>query len=280
MKYVIVNDDVRLAYRVDGAHDAPTLVFINSLGTELRMWDRQVAALTARFRIVRYDTRGHGRSGVPGAPATIERLGHDLLALLDHLHIERTHICGVSLGGLTALWFAAHHPERVERAVFANTAARIGSAESWSARIATVQAHGMHAVRDTVIARFLSAPFRARHPDVAHTMGDMLEATDPAGYVAACAALRDADLRARVPTIGVPSLIVAGALDEATPPSQSEELHIAVKESELAMLSAGHLSNIEQPTAFNAHLLRFLISGIKRIQETDDYGNGNRSVDR
>ena len=262
MKYVIVDDGVRLAYRVDGTHAAPALVFINSLGTDLRMWDTQVAALTPCFRIVRYDTRGHGRSGVPGAPATIERLGHDLLALLDHLHIERTHLCGVSLGGLTALWFAAQHPERVERAVFANTAARIGSPTSWSARMAAVHGQGMHAVRDAVIARFLSAPFRARHPDVARTLGDILEATDPAGYVAACAALRDTDLRARVPTIRVPALIVAGALDEATPPSQSGALHAAMRGSDLILLPAGHVSIVEQPAAFNAHLLRFLISGI------------------
>lgn len=259
--FVRLDDGVRLAYRIDGRAEEPTLVLVNSLGADLRMWEPQVAALTQRFRVVRYDARGHGRSDAPQGPYSIARLGRDLLALLDQLRIESAHLCGLSLGGLTVQWVAAHHPERVERVVLANTAARIGAGPGWQARIDAVRAGGMAAVREAVIARFLSAPFREAHPAKTRTVGDMLEATDPVGYVAACAALRDADLRASAPSIDRPTLIVAGMLDEATPPSQSEELHAAISGSTLtAPLEAGHLSNIEQPAAFNALLLDFLAS--------------------
>jgi 3-oxoadipate enol-lactonase len=249
----------RLAYRTDGAADAPPLVLAHSIGTDLRLWDPQVPALAERFRVVRYDARGHGGSDVPDGPVTIERLGRDLLALLDHLGIARADVCGLSLGGITAMWVAAHHPERVGRAVLANTAARVGTVEGWDARIAAVRAGGMASIRDVVLARWLSAEFRARCPDVARTLGDRLEATPAAGYAAVCAALRDADLRDAVRTIRAPTLIVAGALDEATPPSQSEELHAAIARSELVVLpDAAHLSNVERPQEFTTYVLRFL----------------------
>jgi 3-oxoadipate enol-lactonase len=255
----MIVDGVRLAYRQDGPDQAPPLVLVNSLGTDLRMWDPQVALLSCSLRVVRYDCRGHGRSGLSNTPVTIARLGRDLLALFDQLAIERAHICGLSLGGMIALWLAAEHPERVDRVVFANTAARIGTPATWTARIKAVRAGGMAAVRDAVVARFLSDEFRARQPQVAQAIGDMLEATDPAGYMAACAALRDADLHTLVPKIRVPSLIVAGALDQATPPAQAQELHDAIAGSRLVVLpDAAHLSNVEQPAAFTACLLKFL----------------------
>src|SRR3954469_20197225 len=167
MTSVVVDDGIRLAYQLDGPADAPMLLLSNSLGTDLRMWEPQVAALASELRLLRYDTRGHGQADAPPGPYTLERLGLDALALLDGLGIERAHVCGLSLGGLTALWLAIHHPDRVDRAVFANTAARIGLAETWSARIAAVEAGGMAAIRDAVLTRFLSADFRARDPKMA-----------------------------------------------------------------------------------------------------------------
>lgn len=260
MDYLTMDDGLRLAYRLDGVADAPALVLSNSLGTDMRMWDPQIAALSPHFHIVRYDTRGHGQSEIPTGPATIERLGLDLLAVLDHLAIARAHLCGLSLGGMTVLWLAARHHERVDHAVLANTAGRIGSLESWQARIDAVQAGGMAAVRETVVARFLSAEFRARRPDVTAWVADMLTATDPRGYIAACAALREADLHPIVPAIHVPALIIAGALDESTPPQQAAGLHAALAGSALVVLpGTAHLSNIEQPAAFNAYLPAFLI---------------------
>lgn len=190
MKRLIV-DGVRLAYRLAGDEHSPTMVLINSLGTDLRMWDPQVPALTRSFQVLRYDIRGHGQSGVSDEAFTIERLGLDLLALLDELSIVRVRLCGLSLGGMIALWLAVHHPQRIERAVFANTAARIGTEDGWNARIDAVRVGGMAAVRQAVVARFLSEGFRGRHPETAQWVGDMIEATNPAGYVAACAALRE-----------------------------------------------------------------------------------------
>ena len=256
-----VADGVRLAYRVDGPDDAPTVVLVNSLGTDLRMWDPQVALLSQSLRVVRYDCRGHGASAVPAGPYTIAQFGLDFLALLDTLQIERAHICGLSLGGLVALWAAAQYPERVARAVFANTAARIGTEETWDARIDAVKMGGMAAVRDAVVSRFLSEGFRQQHPETVRQIGEMIEATSPIGYIGACAALRDTDLREVIPAIHTPSLILAGALDESTPPSQARELHTAIVGSELVILQeAAHLSNVEQPGAFSKYVLGFLTS--------------------
>ncbi len=255
-----VADGVRLAYRIDGPDDAPTMVMLNSLGTAMRMWDPQVALLSHNLCLVRYDCRGHGASDVPAGPYTIEQLGLDLLALFDRLGIERAHICGLSLGGMVALWFAAKYPDRVVRAVFANTAARIGTQESWNARIDAVRTGGMRAVRDMVLARFLSEGFRRKHPEVVRNFGEMLEATNPYGYMEACAALREADLRAGLTIIHVPSLIIAGGRDESTPLSQARELHAAIAGSELVVLrEAAHLSNVEQPEEFSRAVLAFLV---------------------
>ena len=252
-------DGLNIAYRVDGDESADALVLINSLGTDLRLWEPQMEELTRHFRVIRYDCRGHGESDVPRNPATIDRLGTDLIALLDHLHVERAHLCGLSLGGLTALWVAAHHPERVGRAVFANTAARLGTTQSWDERKRAVRAGGMAAISETVVGRFLGAAFRADNPGLARLICDMVEATPPAGYLAACAALRDADLRGVVKDIRAPSLILAGELDESAPPLQSEELHAAIAGSELVVLrGAAHLTNVEQAGEFTRVVSTFL----------------------
>lgn len=259
METLTLDDGLLLRYRLDGPAGAPALVLSNSLGADLGMWEAQVAALGQDYRIARYDTRGHGGSGVPSAPATVERLGRDLLALLDHLAIGRAHICGLSLGGMTAQWLAMRHPARVARLVLANTAARIGSAESWDARIAAVRAGGMAAIADAVLGRFFSPAFRAEQPELLARFRATLLATDPAGYVACCAALCAADLRPRLRQIVAPTLIIAGGLDEATPPEQARELHAAIGGSELAVLpGAAHLSNAEQPAAWAELLGRFL----------------------
>lgn len=281
MESVTLDDGVRLTYRIDGPTGAPVLVLVNSVGTDMRMWRPQIAALRGRYRVVRHDARGHGRSDAPAGPYSIDRLGLDLLALLDHLHISSAALCGISLGGLIVQWLAARHPERVERAILANTAARIGTVEGWNARIDAVRGGGMAAVRETVLARFFSASFRATHAEEIRAIREMVEAIDPIGYIGACAALRDADLRASLPAIRAPTLIVAGALDESTPPLQSEELHAALAGSELLVLQgAGHLSNVEQPAAFNACLLAFLARGADAGQMAATIGGRVRASTR
>lgn len=259
--YAVI-DGVRLYYCDEGPADAPALVFSNSLGTDLRMWEPQARAFAGSYRVIRYDSRGHGRSDAPPGPYTLERLGADLLALLDTLEIAQARVCGLSLGGMVALWLATYHPERVARAVFANTAARIGSTASWDQRIESVRAGGMEAIRDGVLARFFSEPFRLRQENVTHFVGEMLQATRPEGYIGACAALRDADLRAVVGRIRAPSLVLTGALDESTPPAQSRALHAAIAGSQLVILDEdAHLSNLEQPDQFNTHVRAFLGAG-------------------
>lgn len=253
------SDGVRLAYRIDGPDDAPPLIMVNSLGTDMHMWDPQVAQLSSTFRLIRYDCRGHGASDVPPGDYTLEQLGHDLLALLDTLHLEQAHICGLSLGGITALWCAVMHPKRVTRVVLANTAACIGTNESWHARIDAVKAGGMLRIRDAILARFLSARFRQQHPEIVQQISEMVAAINPVGYIGACAALRDADLRTMVSTIRLPALILAGELDEATPASQARELHADLVGSQLTIFSeTAHLSNIERPKEFSQAVLDFL----------------------
>jgi 3-oxoadipate enol-lactonase len=259
MKTLLLDDGLRLAYRHDGAADRPVLLFSNSLGADLSMWDGQVAALGERFGILRYDPRGHGGSGIPAAPANLERLGRDLLALLDHLAIGRAHVCGLSMGGLTAQWLALYHPERVERLVLSNTAARVGSVESWEARIAAVAGGGVAAIADAVIGRFFSPAFRAAEPATVARFAATLRATDPAGYIACCATLRDADLRPLIGRIAAPTLIVGGELDESTPPHQAAELHAAIAGSRLRIVAGvAHLTSVERPDEFNRVLLEFL----------------------
>ncbi|HEY7567374.1 MAG TPA: 3-oxoadipate enol-lactonase [Gemmatimonadaceae bacterium] len=251
--------DTGIAYRVDGPADAPVVVFINSLGTDHRMWDSQLARFSERFRMLRYESNGHGTSDRRQGSVTIERLGRDLLLLLDHLAIEQAHLCGCSLGGMITLWTAACYPARVQRAVVANSGARIGTTEGWDARIAAVRQGGMAAVRGLTLGRFFSERFRSHHAGTVRQIAEILDDVDPEGYVAACQALRDADLRPLVSSIRIPTLIVAGEMDVATPPALAEELHAAIPESELVVIAeAAHLSNIERPDVFNKRVLGFL----------------------
>jgi 3-oxoadipate enol-lactonase len=248
-----------IAYRVDGPNDAPAIVFINSLGTDHKLWDAQADALVRDYRLVRYDFCGHGASEPPPGPVSIASFGEDMLALLDHLSIERAHICGCSLGGMIALWAAAERPARVARVVLANTGARIGTVERWTARIDTVRREGMAGVVESVIARFFSADFRERDPEAVARIAAMLGAVDPRGYIAACTALRDADLRGIAQKVRAPTLVVAGALDAATPPSMAEELQASIGGSRLVIIEdAAHLTNIERSDEFNAVLVDFL----------------------
>jgi 3-oxoadipate enol-lactonase len=253
---VFLSDGLEIAYRVDGPENAPPLVLLNSLGTNLHMWDAQVDLLNRTLRVIRFDNRGHGASEAPTGAGTIEQYGGDLLALLDTLGLERAHICGLSLGGVIAQWCAIHHPERVMSATFANTAARVGSEQIWDARVEAVQTGGIASVREAVLVRFLSENYRQDHPEETQRIGEMLMCTSPAGYIAACLALRSEDLRDQIPGIHVPTLIIAGELDESTPPAQAQELHAAIPGSKLIILPAvAHLSNVERPEEFSTYVL-------------------------
>ncbi len=254
--------DVQLNYRIDGRDDAPVLVLSNSLGTDLEMWSPQMPVLVERFRVVRYDTRGHGASSVTEGPYTLDQLGHDVLGLLDHLGIERTHFCGLSMGGLTGLWLAVCAPSRIGRLVLANTGARIGTADGWNSRIASIRDAGSGGLPAAVVDGVVERWFTRRHRDLAvaevERIRRMLVDTSAIGYAANCAAIRDADLRTALTAIRLPTLVVAGAHDPSTPASLGRDIAAAVSGAEYVELDAAHLSNLEQAGAFNAALLRFL----------------------
>jgi 3-oxoadipate enol-lactonase len=232
-----------LAHRVDGRPDAPVVVLGSSLGADMGMWDAQVPALAERFRVVRYDTRGHGGSPVPAGALTIADLGADVLGLLDHLGMERASLAGVSLGGMAAMWAAAEAPERVERLVLCCTSARLGPPEMWDDRIRTVRTSGTAALAGATMERWFSP---AADPAVVARFSAMLSAVPAAGYAACCAAIRDMDQSERLARIAAPTLVIAGSDDPATPPGHAELIAAAIPGARLAIVEgARHLANVE-----------------------------------
>jgi 3-oxoadipate enol-lactonase len=251
-------DGARIRYRVDGPHGAPFLVLSNSLGTNLDMWEPQMAAFSRRFRVLRYDSRGHGHSEVTPGPYSIERLARDVLALFDEIRIDRAHFCGISMGGMTGMWLGIHAPQRIGRLVLSNTAPRIGSAERWNARIDAVNASGVAGVAEALMAVWFSERFRESYPDAVQRTRAMLVATSAKGYVASCAAVRDMDQWAALPRIDRPTLIVTGAYDASTPAAEGQRMAELIPGAKLVELDAAHISNIEAAERFTAEVLAFL----------------------
>lgn len=258
MPFLDLGDMARLYYTVEGPQNAPALVLSNSLGTHSGMWAHQVAALRQDYRIIRYDTRGHGLSSVTPGAYSFDLLAGDVASLLDHLGVARACFCGISMGGMTGLQLALNRPDLVAGLVLCNTAARIGSAEGWSARIASVQAHGLETMAPDLVTRWLSDPFRAQNPGLIQVMTDMLARTSDAGYVANCAALRDGDLRHRLGELALPVLILSGAEDQAATTAQSIEMAQAIAGARHVDLPASHISNWEVPEQFTKELRAFL----------------------
>jgi 3-oxoadipate enol-lactonase len=252
-------DGVGLEYEIQGDRAAPALLLLNSLGTDMSMWEQQLDAFSATHRVVRFDQRGQGASDAPPEPYSIETLGADALNLMDSLGLQRFSICGLSMSGLTAMWMAATRPDRIDRAVFANTAAVIGDEKLWDERIEKVRTEGMAKIRDEVLARFFTPRLIRAGSNVVRHFARMLEEAPPEGYIGGCAAVRDADLGEMSKTIWVPCLIVAGAEDVATPVTESEWLAEHIVDSELVILEdAAHISCAEQPRRFNEAVGRFL----------------------
>jgi 3-oxoadipate enol-lactonase len=253
--------DVSLNYRFDGAENAPVLVLSNSLGTDLHMWDDQVAAFAEHFRVLRYDTRGHGGSSVTPGPYSIEQLGQDVLGMLDAFGIERFAFCGLSMGGLIGQWLGIHAGERLQRLVLCNTGAKIGTDEVWNTRIDSVltgREQTMRDMRDASIARWFTAEFAQANPAVAARITDMIASTSPDGYAANCAAVRDADYRGQLAAVKAPTLIVCGAKDPVTTVEHGEFIQANIPGAELVAFEAAHLSNVEAGDAFTQRVLTFL----------------------
>jgi len=244
-------------YELSG-HGDSVLMFSNSLGTNLSMWEPQQAALESRFRILRYDTRGHGQTSVTPGSYTIEQLGRDVLSLLDSLHINRVDFCGLSMGGVIGMWLGINASNRLRRLVLCNTAPKIGSAEVWNARIATVQKEGMKSVASSVVERWFTPEFRAQHKGKVAWTQQMLENSSAQGYAACCAAIRDVDLREVVSRIKVPTLVIYGGSDPVIPNVEAGFLTGQIAGSASLELNAAHLSNVEQAEAFSNALADFL----------------------
>jgi 3-oxoadipate enol-lactonase len=252
--------DVKLHYEMSGAEHLPVLVFSNGLGTTLRMWEPQVDAFSKHFRVLRCDTRGHGQSGVTAGPYTIGQLSGDVVGLLDALKIERANFCGLSMGGLIGMFLGANASDRFLKIVLCDTAAKIGTDDSWNARIQAVHNGSMKVISSGVLERWLTASFRASHPQETQSILSMLEATNPEGYMACCAAIRDADLRSAINNIRNPCLALTGTHDTTCPPAEAHFLESAIPAAAYAEISAAHLSNVEARDDFNRHVLRFLLA--------------------
>ena len=248
----------RLSWTVRGPADAPALLLLNALGTTVDLWRPQIDRLASAFRVIRFDTRGHGASDAPAGPYGLDRLGRDALAVLDTAGVSRAHVCGVSLGGQTALWLGLHAPERVTGIVAANTGARIGTPAPWDQRIHDAGTLGMQALVEPAIARWFTPRFRRTDPETADRFREMLRDCPATGYAGCCAALRDADLRADLHRITCPTLVVTGREDHATAPADGQFIREQVTGAELLALDAAHLANVEQPDAFTAGVLYFL----------------------
>jgi len=250
-----------LHHVVAGPADAPVVVLGGSLGSTLAMWEPQLPALAERFRVVRYDHRGHGQSPVPPGPYELADLGADVLALLDRLGVERAHHVGLSLGGMVALWLAEHAPERVDRLALLCTSAQLGPAQRWIDRAAAVLAAGdVGAVADAVVAGWFTAGFAAREPARVAAARAMVAGTPPDGYAACCGAIERMDLTGDLATVTAPTLVIAGAEDPAAPLPHAERLAAGIPSARLAVVpDAAHLASLEHPAAVTALLLDHLV---------------------
>jgi 3-oxoadipate enol-lactonase len=250
--------EARIHYLLEGPPSAPVVVFSNSLGTDLSMWTPQAPEFQRKLRTLRYDTRGHGRSSVTAGPYSVEQLGKDVLALLDALRLDRVHFCGLSMGGMIGMWLGVNAPARLNNLVLCNTAAKIGTPETWNARIEAVRKAGMKSLASAVIERWFTPGFRAKEPATVATVQKMLEQANPEGYAACCAAVRDFDYRDRLATIRIPTLVIAGTQDSSTPPAGTHFLADRIPGARCTELPAAHLSNIEARDRFNQEVSAFL----------------------
>lgn len=252
-------NDVLLHYRLAGPADAPVLALANSLGTDARIWDGVIEALSPRYRVLSYDKRGHGLSDTPQGDYALDDHIDDLTGLLDHLGIERLALAGVSVGGLIAQGFALRDPERLTALILCDTAPKVGDASGWNARIDTVRKDGLGAIADMVMDRWFSPDFQQQRPDELAMWRNLFLRSDAEGYAATCATLRDTDLTAQIGAIAVPTLVVAGAADRSTPVDLVRGCAEAIAGARFEILDGvGHIPSIEQPAALAALMEQFL----------------------
>ncbi len=273
---------VEVHHEVAGPADGPVVVLAGSLGSDLRMWDPQVEPLVAAgFRVVRYDQRGHGRSPAPDGPYSIEELGADLLALLDRLALARVSLVGLSLGGMTGMWLAEHHPERLDRLVLCCTSAELGPASMWTERAAVARESGLDGLADAGVGRWITHAGRAANPALSAWLREMFTGQSPEGYASCCTAVQTMSIVDGLGSVAAPTLVIAGAEDQATPPEHGRRIADAIPGARLEIVDgAAHLGNVERPAEFTALILGHLRSRYAAGMEVRRAVLGDEHVDR
>jgi 3-oxoadipate enol-lactonase / 4-carboxymuconolactone decarboxylase len=253
---------VEVHYEVSGPAGGPAVVLAASLGSDLRMWDQQVEPLVAAgFRVVRYDHRGHGRSPAPAGPYELAELGADLVGLLDRLELPRVSLAGLSLGGMTGMWLAENHPERLDRLVLCCTSAELGPTSMWVERARVARESGMEALADAGVGRWLTPAALAGDPELVARLRGIFTDQDPEGYASCCTAIQTMSIVDSLDEVGVPTLVVAGAEDQATPLDHARRIAAAIPDARLEIVEgAAHMGNVERPAEFTALILSHLRS--------------------
>jgi 3-oxoadipate enol-lactonase len=257
-------NQTQLYYELRGPEHAPVVMFSNSLASNLHMWDEQMSSLVeAGFRVLRYDSRGHGQSAVPNGPYSIDMLALDAVGLLDGLGLEKVFFCGLSKGGMVGQKLGVDYPERISALILCSTAAYMGPAQAWDERIKAVQENGMQAVVDATINRWFTPAGQQRLPERVETVRRMVLHTPVQGFCASCEAIRDMDQRETIASITLPTLVMVGEQDPGTTVSHAEFIHKHIASSKLQIIpDAAHMINMEQANMFTGFLLDFLHSKV------------------
>jgi len=252
---------ISVNYTLDGRADAPVVTLSHSLAADLSMWDPQMPALTAKYRVLRYDTRGHGGTDAPGGAYTLEQLAEDARALLGVLGISRTHWIGLSMGGMIGQTLALSSPGLFASLALCDTSSRVPAEARpvWQERIKTAETQGMEPLVEPTIGRWFTAPFREQRNDVVDPVRTRIRTTNPRGYAGCCHAISGLDLTDKLPAIKLPTVIIVGEEDQGTPVAASQAIQAKIAGSQLEIIkSASHLSNLEQPEAFTRIITSFL----------------------
>jgi len=254
-------NDITIHYEIEGPADAPVITFSHSLAATLQLWDLQLPALRDSYRLLRLDTRGHGSSSAPAGDYSMQELSRDVIGLLDHLGIQRTNFVGISMGGMIGQVLAIEHPQRLELLILCDTSSRVPpeKAPAWDERIRTAESHGMSALAEQTLERWLSAEFQRTHPQITEHIRNMIVNTPVPGFVGCCRAISNFDVSQSVAKITTPTLVIVGEEDSSTPIVAAEAIKEQIKSAELLVLpKALHLTNVETAELFNQAIRRFL----------------------
>ena len=246
-------------YKLSGTPNSPVIVLSNSLGSRYSMWDDLVPMLLPYFRVLQYDTRGHGESDKPDGPYTIDALGRDVIDLMDQLEIDKAYYCGLSMGGLIGQWLGIHHGERFYKMALSNTAAKIGERQSWLDRVELLQAQGMQAIAEATMEKWFSSRFKAESPKKYHHFREMFLSADVQGYCGGCHAVAGADFSSDIARVDVPALVIAGDEDPVTTVMQAQFLVAHIPDAQLLVINGRHLLSAERPQLYAEGLIDFFI---------------------